>query len=133
MDRKNIIILSIIGIAIIIILLLIFIVKPFSSEPSVYPEQSFQTRVDTPDTQSVVTEEHVAEPPQVPPAKPKPVTTESDVYVVKEGETLQSIAEKLYGNNRNWYKIFTANESEIDWYDTIYVGQKLKIPASVTN
>ena len=124
MDKKNIIILTIVGLAIIIVLLMIFIVKPFSSSAPTNQQQTFTPPVQQPDSQAIAETPQSQEPAKT----PKPILGSREFYVVKEGETLQSISENLYGTNKHWYKIFTTNESEIDWYDTIYVGQKLKLP-----
>ncbi|MCF8259300.1 MAG: LysM peptidoglycan-binding domain-containing protein [Melioribacteraceae bacterium] len=52
-----------------------------------------------------------------------------DIYIVKEGETLQMIAQDIYGDSKKWMKIFAANESYIDDYNIIVPGQKLRIPS----
>jgi nucleoid-associated protein YgaU len=51
-----------------------------------------------------------------------------DEYIVKDGETLQIIADRFYGDPGMWYEIFAENESRIDYWDNIYPGQKLKMP-----
>ncbi len=133
MDKKNIIIISVIVIAIIIAAVLLFIVNPFSGEPTAnVPNQTLRTPPPPAKqkTEQIKTEE--AEKPAertVPESEMKESSPTSDTYVVKEGETLQSISEQLYGDKTKWFKIFLANESTIDWYDTIYVGQKLILPA----
>jgi len=64
-------------------------------------------------------------------------TTETNIYVVKKGDTLSSIARK-YGTT--WKKLYELNKSLIDndakkhgvlarygYYNFIYIGQKLKV------
>lgn len=51
-----------------------------------------------------------------------------EVYTVKDGETLQRIADRFYGDRSMWYDIFSKNESDIDNWDIILPGQKLKLP-----
>ena len=76
---------------------------------------------------SVSAQEAVAKSPQ--PAK----QTWPKIYVVSEGDSLASIAKKLYspeeGNKRiNIDRIFEANRKQLRSPDEIYVGQKLIIP-----
>lgn len=134
MDKKNIIVISIIIIAVIIAAILLFIVNPFSAEPPAVQQETFRIPAQPAETQEVPTsEQEEAKPVEKKTTLIKDTKTRFDFYVVKEGETLESIADKLYGDSKKWFKIFAANESEIDWYDTIYVGQKLKIPPPETN
>ncbi len=49
-------------------------------------------------------------------------------YIVHEGETLETIAADYYGDSRYWFKIFAANESEIDDWNNIRPGQVLTLP-----
>ena len=134
MDKKNIIIISVIVIAIIIAAVLLFIVNPFSAEPTAtVPNQTLRTPTPPAEqTRDQVKTEESEKPVEktMPEPEMQRAAPESDTYVVKEGETLQSISERLYGDKTKWFKIFLANESTIDWYDTIYVGQKLKLPAA---
>jgi LysM repeat protein len=55
-------------------------------------------------------------------------STVPETYVVEKGETLASIAEKFYGDSQKWFHIFALNESNIDNWNKIYYGQKLKMP-----
>lgn len=48
-------------------------------------------------------------------------------YVVKEGDTLASIAERTLGSEDKWIVIARAND--LSDPDTIFVGQKLVIPS----
>jgi len=52
-------------------------------------------------------------------------TEEANIYVVRKGDTLYEIAKALLGNGRRYTEIKTLNGLKSD---TIYVGQKLKIP-----
>jgi nucleoid-associated protein YgaU len=61
----------------------------------------------------------VAAIPQNPPHAPR-------FYVVKKGDTLQSIAVKMYHNRSKWKLIAKANH--IRDPRSIHVGQRLKIP-----
>jgi LysM repeat protein len=61
----------------------------------------------------------------------------AQVYVVRVGDTLWSIAQRFYGNPLMWSHIYYANESQIDNPNEIQQGQELTIPGtgtkSVTN
>jgi nucleoid-associated protein YgaU len=51
-------------------------------------------------------------------------------YVVKQGDTLSKIAEKIYGDANQYEKIYKANLELIgDDPNLIKVGQELTIPA----
>lgn len=64
------------------------------------------------------------EPPNAAPAD-NPYT---QVYVVKQGDTLSKIAEEYYGDPSLYPKIFEANRDVLKDPNKIKVGQKLKIP-----
>lgn len=51
-----------------------------------------------------------------------------ETYVVQDGETLASIAEKFYGDSQKWFHIFAANEPDIHDWNNIYTGQELNMP-----
>lgn len=53
--------------------------------------------------------------------------TESQIYVVKRGDTLSKIAKKVYGDSRKWTVIYSLNRDQIKNPDRIEIGQKLKI------
>ena len=55
-------------------------------------------------------------------------------YIVEDGDTLATIAEKatIYGNKYQWPLIFDANKDILDDYKTITTGQKLIIPRNVS-
>jgi LysM repeat protein len=50
-------------------------------------------------------------------------------YVIKSGDSLWSIAKKLYGDGTKCNIIFNANKDQIKKPGVIKAGQKLKIPA----
>lgn len=49
-------------------------------------------------------------------------------YVVKKGDTLSSIAKKMYGSENQYRKILNANRKTIKDPNKLRVGQKLIIP-----
>lgn len=49
-------------------------------------------------------------------------------YVVKEGDTLSSIAEELLHDPKRWKEIYEANGGIIDDPNVIQAGMTLKIP-----
>ena len=50
-------------------------------------------------------------------------------YVVKRGDTLSSIARKVYGKASLYKKIYEANPDLIKNPNKIYIGMKLRVPA----
>jgi transglycosylase-like protein with SLT domain/LysM domain-containing protein len=56
----------------------------------------------------------------------------AQVYVVQAGDTLWSIAQRLYGNPLMWSHIYYANQSQIHDPNEIYPGQNLTIPKTGT-
>ena len=72
-------------------------------------------------------------PPRVAPrvrkteAKVHPEPARPRIYVVGDGDTLQSIAGKVYGNQKRWKEIYQANSDKVErgWVDP---GQVLVIP-----
>ena len=53
---------------------------------------------------------------------------ESIIYTVRDNDYLIKIAEKYYGDQRLWVKIYEANQDKIDGEYTIYIGEQLLIP-----
>lgn len=49
-------------------------------------------------------------------------------YTVREGDTLNKIAQKEYGNPSLWAKIYAYNRDSVAYADIIKVGQTLKLP-----
>jgi nucleoid-associated protein YgaU len=59
------------------------------------------------------------------PPSPTPPTS----YTVQPGDTLQAIAEKVYGNRDAWPRIYNANRDLIgDDPDALSAGTHLRIP-----
>jgi len=50
------------------------------------------------------------------------------LYTVEPGDTLRSIAQRFYGDENQWERIFNANRDQIDDPDTLFPGQVLRIP-----
>ncbi|MCL2784735.1 MAG: LysM peptidoglycan-binding domain-containing protein [Propionibacteriaceae bacterium] len=79
-------------------------------------------------------EEPSAIPAITAPEKVTPLTegtpeAEGEVYVVQPGDSLWSIAEKLYGDGQMWTRIAGENEDLLHGVsDLIHVGWKLRIP-----
>ena len=66
------------------------------------------------------------ETPPTPPAPEKPAVPRT--YQVKEGDTLQSLAEKFYGDASKWMEIYELNSDRIERGGTITPGQYLLMP-----
>lgn len=56
----------------------------------------------------------------------KPTITTTKTYIVKEGDTLETICRNEYGNNTNIQKICELNQLEDG--NLIFIGQKLLLP-----
>ncbi len=50
------------------------------------------------------------------------------VYVVQEGDSLATIAEKFYGDRNQWLRIRNANRDRIAEHDRLDIGSELRIP-----
>ncbi|MAX26643.1 MAG: hypothetical protein CMJ19_19290 [Phycisphaeraceae bacterium] len=69
----------------------------------------------------------MAEPEVEPVPVPQPVVQiKPDVYQVRKGDTLWSIAMRYYGNGQRWLDI--ARSNGIHQADALHVGQTLKLP-----
>lgn len=53
---------------------------------------------------------------------------EERFYVVKPGDSLSKISEKVYGDASRWREIYKANKDKIEKPSLIYPKQKLRIP-----
>jgi len=58
------------------------------------------------------------------PARPP----EPEIYVVVAGDSLSKIAKRIYGDAKQWNRIFEANRDQLKNPDLIRPGQKLRIP-----
>lgn len=67
-----------------------------------------------------------AQPPAERPAKPQ--TSGRKTYLVKEGDTLQSIAESAYGDADRWPEIYRANAGSLGRGGEVKPGQVLSLP-----
>lgn len=50
------------------------------------------------------------------------------VYVVQEGDSLATIAQKFYGDRNQWLRIRNANRDRIAEHDRLDIGSELRIP-----
>jgi LysM repeat protein len=58
----------------------------------------------------------------------KPHSGQASRYTVRSGDSLSSIAERVYHNENAWPVLYWANRSQIRWADVIQTGQVLRIP-----
>jgi nucleoid-associated protein YgaU len=67
------------------------------------------------------------EPPQT--ARPQPdASATARTHVVRNGETLSSIAQQYYGSPEAWHRIAAANADVVKNPDKVPLGTTLKIP-----
>lgn len=114
-----------------VIFTLVFLSACGEDEQPEQPQQVTPEEVQVPDT--VATDTMRTEPQDVPEKltqQEKSARTSGvpETYVVEDGETLASIAEKFYGDSQKWFHIFAANEPDIHDWNKIYTGQELKMP-----
>jgi nucleoid-associated protein YgaU len=58
-----------------------------------------------------------------------PVAEEFEEYTVESGDTMRSIAEKVYGDAELWPRIYADNRDVIGPNpDTLHPGARLRIP-----
>ncbi len=70
------------------------------------------------------------EEPPGEPSEPEPPSGPVDgTYTVQPGDTLSKIAQKVYGDFRQWPLIFEANRDKLTSPSLIRVGMELRIPA----
>lgn len=62
--------------------------------------------------------------------RPEPIEegTAVEYYVVQEGDSLATIAERFYGDRTGWMRIRDANRDRIAEHDRLDVGSELRIP-----
>src|SRR2546428_6594711 len=66
----------------------------------------------------------------VQPASPTaPKMAAGEEYTIKAGDTLSKLAEKYYGAQYKWERIYEANRGNIKNPNYIFIGQKITIPA----
>lgn len=63
-------------------------------------------------------------------AKDKSKTSQPKTYVVKSGDCLVGISEKIYGTYEKWAEIYELNRDVIEDPELIYPGQEVKLPAA---
>jgi nucleoid-associated protein YgaU len=51
-----------------------------------------------------------------------------ELYTVVAGDTLRRIAQRFYGDENQWPRIFDENRDQISNPDQIFPGQVLRIP-----
>ncbi len=66
--------------------------------------------------------------PPIEGVEPAPPAEEYEIYIVKDGDVLESIARERLGDARLWRKIYTLNRDVIKDPDRIRVGMKIRIP-----
>lgn len=57
-----------------------------------------------------------------------PTPAADRTYTVVSGDSLSKIAKRLYGDAKQWRKIYEANKDQIKDPDLIYPGQTFRIP-----
>lgn len=55
-------------------------------------------------------------------------TDSGRTYVVTKGDSLSAIAQREYGDMKEWHRIYDANRDIIKDPDLIYPGQTLRLP-----
>ena len=55
-------------------------------------------------------------------------STGGRTYTVTKGDSLSAIAEREYGDAKQWRRIYDANKDTIKNPDLIYPGQTLRLP-----
>jgi len=67
--------------------------------------------------------------PQLLSVRRQAVAQQSTTYTVRSGDTLSSIAQRVYHDQAAWPVLFYANQKQIHWANDITAGQVLKVPA----
>ena len=63
---------------------------------------------------------------------PSSVAGSSELYTVKRGDTLWSIAHKFYGKGSQWHRIYEANRDKLPEPGRLRAGMQLQIPHEPT-
>lgn len=66
------------------------------------------------------------------PATAKPAASLPAKYTVQAGDSLSTIAQKLYQDPDAWPVLYWANRGQIHWADSINAGQVLTVPVKPT-
>ncbi len=66
--------------------------------------------------------------PDVTPTQPAPVQPAAGTYTVQKGDSLWSIAQRLYGSGMKYALLFEANRDKVKDPNAIFVGQVLIVP-----
>jgi nucleoid-associated protein YgaU len=64
----------------------------------------------------------------MPPGRKGKLGSAKKTYTVQPGDTMQKIAQAVYGDGARWKEIFEANRTKISDPNLIQVGQELVIP-----
>lgn len=90
--------------------------KPSREEEELQPEDTGTPEI----TRDITGEMHVHPVEDSDPA--------TRVYVVRDGDTLGSIARRFYGDENQFRRIVEANRDRIDDEDRLEIGSELRIP-----
>ncbi|MBM2810684.1 MAG: Peptidoglycan-binding lysin domain protein [Chloroflexi bacterium] len=66
--------------------------------------------------------------PSVSPSPSPSPAAQGELYTVRAGDTLTSIADQFYGDASDWRQIFEANRDHLPGPDALVVGTSLRIP-----
>ncbi len=55
-------------------------------------------------------------------------SSDTQIHIVREGDTPASISRRYYGDERQWRRILDANRDRIGAEDELEVGTQLRIP-----
>jgi hypothetical protein len=90
-----------------------------------------EEKPDKPKSENPATNDPLVEPAKAPVPEPEPdfqPPAEYDEYVVKYGDTLSGIAQKMLGSQSRYQEIFEANRDRMASPDKLDVGKPIRIP-----
>lgn len=90
-----------------------------------------EAKPDKPKSENPATKDPLVEPAKAPVPEAKPdfqPPAEFDEYVVKYGDTLSGIAQKMLGSQSRYQEIFEANRDRMASPDRLDVGKPIRIP-----
>ena len=90
-----------------------------------------EEKPDKPKSESPATNDPLVEPAKAPVPEPEPdfqPPAQYDEYVVKYGDTLSGIAQKMLGSQSRYQEIFEANRDRMASPDKLDVGKPIRIP-----